>query len=291
MKILLGLLPALIWGFTPVWANRCGGKPIQQLVGTTYGAFLAAVLVMIIKRPPITMADFGWNALAGAAWSFGQLMWYSAFPVLGVAVTNPIASGIQLIGVNLVGVAFFGSWPSSTAKLLGGLAILLILGGVYLTSRTGKSRAIKDRRAFLKSLFWLLVGSGFGFVSCSTLPKIPKTSGWSAYPPQALGMALAAVVFALLINRHRIKSLLFGKITLKNIVTGVNSGTGTLCYLISLMINGVSTGFTLSQMAVVVSTFNGIVILHEHKTKRQMIYTLSGLALVVVGGIITGLLE
>ncbi|XIF19808.1 MAG: ribose uptake protein RbsU [Acetilactobacillus jinshanensis] len=58
-----------------------------------------------------------------------------------------------------------------------------------------------------------------------------------------------------------------------------------------MILNGVSTGFTLSQMTTVVATFVGLVILHEHKRGKSLVYTLSGVALVVIGGVMTGFIH
>ena len=39
MGFLIGLLPALFWGFTPVLVSKLGGKPINQQLGTSFGLF------------------------------------------------------------------------------------------------------------------------------------------------------------------------------------------------------------------------------------------------------------
>ena len=41
------------------------------------------------------------------------------------------------------------------------------------------------------------------------------------------------------------------------------------------------------QMNVIISTFGGILLLHETKTKREMIYTVVGIILIVIGSILT----
>ena len=53
--------------------------------------------------------------------------------------------------------------------------------------------------------------------------------------------------------------------------------------------NGIATGFTLSQMNVVLATLGSIYILGEKKTRKEMRHVLTGLALVVAGGIMIGL--
>ena len=53
--------------------------------------------------------------------------------------------------------------------------------------------------------------------------------------------------------------------------------------------NGVATGFTLSQMNVVIATLGSIFLLGEKKTRKEMRFVLAGLAMVVIGGIMIGL--
>lgn len=290
MNILIALLPAFFWGCTPLWTHICSGKPIQQLVGTTYGALVVGILIYLIKQPLMTPSIFWWSFLGGVGWSLGQLAQYRAFINLGVATTSPITAGIQLLGVNFIGVAFFGSWKSAIAKTIGGIAIVLIILGVFLTTRTGKKhQSIKNKKKFIKYVLELIIGTGIGYTACSTLPRIPDASGWSTFPGQTVGMIISAVLIALIFypRSHAVLS----KATFTNVLTGFNSGFGTLSYLISMILNGVSTGFTLSQMTIVVATFIGLVVLREHKSGKSLAYTLSGVALVVLGGVMTGFIH
>lgn len=52
--------------------------------------------------------------------------------------------------------------------------------------------------------------------------------------------------------------------------------------------NGVTDAFIYSQLSSILSTFGGILFLHEHKTHREMIYITIGLVLIVGGSIMTG---
>ncbi|MBW1605909.1 GRP family sugar transporter [Lactobacillus sp. Sy-1] len=294
MDILIGLIPALLWGITPLWVHFMGGKPIQQLLGTTYGALIVGILIWLVKKPNVTFEDFFWCFIGGACWSLGQLTQYNAFRKLGVSTTTPIVTGLQLVGVNIIGVLFFGSWESSVAKGIGFSAVILVVIGVVLTTRTGNGETGGNsisKREFTKSLIELIVGSGIGYTACSTFPKITGADGWTTFPPQSLGMFAGAIIFSLLIKDYRDQKPLFKKETFRNVLTGFNSGIGTAGYLISITLNGVSTGFTLSQMCVVVSTFGGLVILHEHKTGKSLLYTVSGVAMVLIGGIMTSFIR
>ncbi|MHA8138185.1 GRP family sugar transporter [Lactobacillaceae bacterium Scapto_B20] len=292
MDILIGLIPALLWGSTPVWVHFMGGNPINQLLGTTYGALIVGILIWLVKKPAITPTDFILCFIGGAGWSLGQLSQYNAFVKLGVATTTPIVTGLQLVVVNIIGVLFFGSWQSGLAKGIGFSAVLLVAIGVFLTTRSDNgSNSHIDKKTITTSLIQLIIGSGVGYAACSTLPKITGQSGWYTFPPQAIGMVSAAIVFSLVIKGYREQKPLLERHTLKNMFSGINSGIGTTGYLISITLNGVSTGFTLSQMCVVVSTFGGLVILREHKAGKALVFTLAGVALVLVGGIMTSLIR
>lgn len=45
MDILIGLIPAVSWGVLPLAVSKLGGKPINQILGTTLGALLVALIV------------------------------------------------------------------------------------------------------------------------------------------------------------------------------------------------------------------------------------------------------
>ena len=60
MYILFSLLPALFWGLLPLAVAKVGGRPIQQIIGTTVGTFLVASLVFLVQRPEIGQSIFGW---------------------------------------------------------------------------------------------------------------------------------------------------------------------------------------------------------------------------------------
>ncbi|XIF19888.1 MAG: ribose uptake protein RbsU [Acetilactobacillus jinshanensis] len=139
MGITLAIASAIIWGFTPVWTYICGGKPIQQLLGTTYGALVVGIVLYLIKRPAISTAGFWWCVLAGAGWSLGQFTQYTALKRLSTSTTVPIVAGSQLIIVDLAGVLFFGSWSSTAAKIIGFIAILIVIIGVMLSTQTGQT--------------------------------------------------------------------------------------------------------------------------------------------------------
>ena len=67
------------------------------------------------------------------------------------------------------------------------------------------------------------------------------------------------------------------------IISGFFFAFAALTYLISAQpnMNGLATGFILSQTSVVLATLTGIWFLHEKKTKKEMVVTLIGLAIII----------
>ncbi|MCT6859533.1 MAG: GRP family sugar transporter, partial [Apilactobacillus sp.] len=59
----------------------------------------------------------------------------------------------------------------------------------------------------------------------------------------------------------------------------------------SLKLNGVANAFPLTQMNVVVSTLGGLIILKENKNRKEIIFTVIGLIMIVVAAILIGHLE
>jgi glucose uptake protein/putative ribose uptake protein len=73
-------------------------------------------------------------------------------------------------------------------------------------------------------------------------------------------------------------------------IDGLIFASAALSILLSKAHNGVATGTSLSQTNIIIATLGGLFILKEHKPKRELSFTLIGLALVVTGGILIGLL-
>ncbi|KRM67716.1 GRP family sugar transporter [Apilactobacillus ozensis] len=284
MNILIGILPAFLWGIGPILATKLGGRPINQLVGTGYGQLIIGVVIYLFTRPTITFNDFIWAFIGGFAWSIAQLMQFTAFTKMNVSTAMPISTGLQLIEIPLAGVIFWGDWGTPTAKLFGFLSIaLLILGTCFTSFRDGS--VDRPKMDYKSGLFLLIVGS-FGYTACSVFPKIPDASGLVGLLPQTIGMGLGGVVLGLFMQSKDHESYLFTRATMRGLIIGLLGGLGTLAYLTSLNLNGVATSFPLTQMNVVVSTLGGLLILHERKNKRELLFTILGLAMIIIAAVV-----
>ncbi|MCC8193495.1 MAG: GRP family sugar transporter [Deltaproteobacteria bacterium] len=276
MSILIGLIPALAWGLLPIAVSRAGGKPSNQILGTTAGTFIAALAVFLYLRPETSGKVFLVSALSGAAWVAGQVGQYHAYAKIGVSRTMPISTGLQLVGTSLIGVLAFGEWGSSSAKPIGFAALAIVVLGVCLTSIQKRDR---DGTNDMPTIALLFV-TNFGYLAYSAIPDIVGERGTAIFFPQAAGMLGAAAAYTLF-GGHA--CALRERSSWKNVPSGFLFAVAALAYIVSAQRNGIATGFVLSQLSVVLSTILGIAFLKERKTPFELKATAVGLLLILGG--------
>lgn len=285
MSILIGLIPALAWGLLPISVSKIGGRPVNQILGTTMGTLLVAALVYMHFRPGMTAVSAALSALSGALWAVGQIGQYHAFTRIGVSGTMPVSAGLQLVGTALIGVLAFGEWPSPAARGIGFTALAAVVLGIVLTSlrdRSGSGDKPGGRPGAVdKTALLLLFFTNFGFLAYSALPDMVDAKGTAIFLPQAAGMAGAAVAYAVISGQT---PAFKEAVSWKNLLSGFLFSIAALFYILSAQLNGIATGFVLAQLSVFIATVAGIVILKERKTPFELKATAAGLALIVLGG-------
>ncbi|XIF20541.1 MAG: ribose transporter RbsU [Acetilactobacillus jinshanensis] len=226
---------------------------------------------------------------SGFGWGFGQTFLFQSFTHVGSSIAMPISTALQLIVTALWGVVALGNWPGWTHKLIGMVCLLVIILGATMTSwkEHKTSQGSKQLRAALVCVFIAVIGQWL----YSAAPQAAHvTSGTQAFLPQAIGMLLTAMVYALLqIKKH---NYFKDKISYVQIVSGFFFAFGSLTYLVSANahVNGLATAFVLSQASVILATLTGIYFLHQHKTPREMAITIIGLVLIVGATSVTAFL-
>ncbi len=284
MNYLFLFIPAIGWGLMPLFVAGVKKSNIyHQIVGSVLGAFLFGVVVTLIKRPAFNMTSFLLAMVAGAAWVVGQCGQYYSYSKIGVSETMPLSTGLQLIGVPLVGVLIFGEWASTQAKLFGFLGILSLVVGVAFTSLTDKGTAEGNKQNQTSTMI-ILALTTLGYITSSSIPKALKGDGVMIFLGQTIGMMIATFIYIVATKQLKV---LKEKESYQVIPAGVIFAIAALSYIISVQMNGVNLAFVMSQLCVVISTLGGIVFLHEQKTKKGYIYTAIGLVLIVAGAVLT----
>lgn len=280
MDILLALIPALCWGSIVLFNVKLGGGPYSQTLGTTIGALIFSLAIYLFVHPVVTPFIFLIGAVSGLFWALGQSNQLKSIALMGVSKTMPISTGMQLTATAIFGVIVFHEWSTLTTVLLGSAAIVLIIVGIVLSSLKGEKEDEKEGQ--LKKGIAILVVSTIGYLIYVVVIRLFDINSWSAIFPQAVGMVIGGVILTF---KHKP----FNKYAIRNIIPGLIWATGNLFLFISQPKVGVATSFTLSQMGIIISTFGGILLLGEKKTKKQLIGIIIGSILIILGAVLLGM--
>ena len=281
MDLLIALLPALFWGSVVLINVLVGGGPYNQIRGTTFGALIIGILLLLTGNTkfddPIVIIV---GLISGAFWALGQGYQLKSVSLIGVSKTMPISTGLQLVGTTLFSAIFLGEWSTGTQVILGLVAMILLVGGIALTSIKGKNEASESTKNFGKAIPILLI-STVGYVVYVVVAQIFGVDGMNALFVQSIGMAIGGLILS---AKHEttIRS------TVWNLIPGVIWGIGNLFMFYSQPKVGVATSFSFSQLLVIVSTLGGIFLLGERKDKRQMIGIWTGIILIVIAAFVLG---
>lgn len=286
VALLVGLGPLLGWGLFPTIASLYGGKPVNQIFGATVGTLIfAAVFALIQGRALPTGMDLVFSLISGAGWAFGQIITFKAFALIGSSKAMPITTAFQLLGASLWGVFALGDWPGVTNKIIGFTALLVILIGARMTvwKETQESQYSKNLK---RAVILLLIGE-IGYWAYSAAPQATDIGGMQAFLPQAMGMVIVAVIYALMNLKHQ--NAFTESVSWKQIISGFFFAFAALTYLISAQpdMNGLATGFVLSQTSVVLATLTGIYFLKQKKTPKELVITIIGLVLILAAATVT----
>ncbi|MDT2572269.1 GRP family sugar transporter [Enterococcus raffinosus] len=287
--ILIGLGPLLGWGLYPTIASKIGGRPVNQILGSTLGTLIFALIFAVVNGMGLpTGMDLVFSILSGVGWAIAQIITFQSFTLVGSSRAMPITTAFQLFGASLWGVFALGDWPGVGAKLLGGLALVLIILGAWMTVWTEEKT--QEKASILKKAVLLLAVGEIGYWAYSAAPQATSIDGMHAFLPQAIGMLLVALVYSVILSvKDKEKSALAEAVSYKHIFSGFFFAFAALTYLISAQpdMNGLATGFILSQTSVVLATLTGIWFLGQKKTKKEMTITIIGLVLILAAAAMT----
>lgn len=286
IALLIGLGPLLGWGLFPTIASKFGGRPVNQIFGATVGTLIFAIILAVVKGIGIPggMALI-FSIISGAGWAFGQIITFKAFGLVGSSRAMPITTAFQLLGASLWGVFALGNWPGIANKMIGFVALIVILVGARMTVWSEKSEQGYSQN-LRKAVVLLLIGE-IGYWVYSAAPQATDIGGLKAFLPQAIGMVIVAVIYALM-NMNK-GNAFKEAVSWKQIISGFFFAFAALTYLISAQpnMNGLATGFVLSQTSVVLATLTGIFFLNQKKTPKELMITIIGLVLILIAASVT----
>ena len=287
--LLIGLGPLLGWGLFPTIASKIGGRPVNQILGTSLGTLIFAAIFSMINGLAFPAGmDLFFSILSGVGWACAQIITFKCFTMIGSSRAMPVTTAFQLLGASLWGVFFLGNWPGATAKLLGAFALVLIMIGAKMTVWSETESA--ESAGIMKKAVLLLAVGEIGYWAYSAAPQATAIGGMHAFLPQAIGMVIVAVIYSAVVTiKGGETSPFIEAVSYKQIFSGFFFAFAALTYLISAQpdMNGLATGFILSQTSVVLATLTGIWFLGQKKTAKEMTVTIIGLVLILAAATIT----
>ncbi|KRN99249.1 sugar transport family protein [Companilactobacillus kimchiensis] len=266
----------------PLITGKIGGSPANQMFGIGAGATIVGLVSYLITQPSVSTLAFWFSVLCGALWTIGQIGQFISFKRIGVSGTVPLSTVFQLVGNSIIGMLIFGDWAGTQSKVIGIVALLIVIAGALLTSITdsvaGEKMEIKD------AIFLLCTTVGFWiYSSFPSMPIVKSESSTGVFLPEMLGILLGAVIYALFTDPKAFKQ----KEHYQNIIAGISWGIAAFAYIFSAKANGSTSAFIWTQLNVIISTFGGIFVLHEYKSGREMRFTVMGILLIIVGSVAT----
>ena len=288
VAILIGLGPLIGWGIYPTIASKFGGKPVNQILGSTIGTLIFAVVYNQIEHLGFPQGkDLLLAILSGIGWAVAQVITFYSFTLIGSSRAMPVTTAFQLLGASLWGVVALGDWPTMVDKVVGFVALAVIILGAWMTVWS-EHKTKEDSHSLRKAVIVLLIGE-IGYWAYSAAPQAASINGKQAFLPQAIGMVIVGVIYGIITLVRKQGNPFAQKVTYKQIISGFFFAFAALTYLISAQpnMNGLATGFILSQTSVVLATLTGIWFLGQKKTHREMAVTVGGLILIIAAAAIT----
>lgn len=270
--------------------------PNQQIktlyvVATNLGiATLVAVWQGAIAE--LNAVTFWLTVLGGMIWAVGGLCAFTGTDKLGIAKAFGIWAPLNIIVSLTWGAVLFHEFINISIRsiLLLVAAILTMLVGILLIIF---AKGTEDGGQEPGAL-WLgvagAVGAGTLWGSYFIPVKYSGVSPWAGAFPLAIGMAIGAMILALL-SRQSWK-LTASSDYVRACLTGALWSVGNYGALLLIDAIGAGKGFTISQISVVVSALIGIYWLREPPPEtRAARLTFIGCVLATIGGVVLGNLK
>lgn len=303
---------------------KFGGNSRQQTMGQILGGLIVGVLFAVFFGTNPSLTDNMVAFVSGLIMSTGILFQMKAYHNIGVSRVMPLTTGLQLLGFALVGVLGFGEWLGTPALPVGITGVVAITAGVLLTAWTEKQDTVSpvpvpviepgesgelgyapaDRTATVDTdsgsaptstqlragIIQTLLCTAF-YIAAPLPIRVFDVDPVTTFLPQSLGWVVMGILvtFPLVAGDRGAKDDRFSKYTLRAMIPGAMWALGVVVMQFSQATVGVAIGFSLSQMGVVISTFGGIWLLGETRTKREMQVITLGVVCLVIGALLLGL--
>lgn len=293
-SILIGLIPALGWGFQGIIMQKIGGTTANKQMGMVLTALVMSIVVALVDPIAWTPALIAAAAVNGIPWAIAQILQIKSFDYLGVSRAMPLTSGMQLILTSVIGAFYFNEWPQAWQMGVGFAGIALIIVGTVLTTYTEAGQETTSKSDIRKGVIITAISSAL-YVAYATAARFFNVDSFQILLPQALFMLAATIVISIIVSKRDSVDGVFGRVegvfglkSWQNMLTGVLWSVANIAVLFSNQVNGVAVGWTLANMNLIFATLGGLFILHEKKTPKELKFVIAGMIIIAAGGIAIG---
>lgn len=293
-SILIGLIPALGWGFQGIVMQKIGGTTANKQMGMVLTALVMSIFVALVDPIVWSPALIAAAAVNGIPWAIAQILQIKSFDYLGVSRAMPLTAGMQLILTSIIGAFYFGEWPQAWQMGVGFAGIALIIVGTVLTTYTEDGQETTSKEDIRKGVIITAISSVL-YVAYATAARFFNVDSFQILLPQALFMLAATIVISIVVSKRDSVDGVFGRVegvfglkSWQNMLTGVLWSVANIAVLFSNQVNGVAVGWTLANMNLIFATLGGLFILHEKKTPKELKFVIAGMIIIAAGGIAIG---
>ncbi|MFH0937473.1 MAG: GRP family sugar transporter [Candidatus Daviesbacteria bacterium] len=280
---LFALITILIFGSWAVPTKTLGQNPLVKTFWLTLGHLIVALAIFIFLLKDLQFQGLIYPFLAGILWAIGMSCGYISIKHLGITRALGIFVPLQIVISALWGLIFFREAAALNSEkliltifsvsLLSLAALFMVLSGKEKQVSIGNLK-IGVIAAIVLAFFH---GSFFVPLKASVLPY------HVTFLALSLGMVLTAIII-IAYNKLKIADSLvnIGKMTLSGLMLGVGNFTA----LLTIQYLGVSHGYPLTQLGIVINTLWGVFLFKEVKSLRSRLLIAIGVLAAIIGAVI-----
>ena len=260
--LITAIFAAIFWGSIVV-PLKIAKKPdvMWFQLALALGTLTGTIIIVPIAGLLYEINLYGFTS--GVFWATGNVLAIKSITKLGLARSTPIFVGISVMLSSTWGIIYFQETIMHLETTLIGLALLLI--GITIVSTTQK----QQNKQWPKQDIILAITAGLVLGTQFVPMKMIGISLETILFPMALGIATGATIIFLVIGRQ---------VEMKHLPHGLTSGwifaIGNYFGIFTIASLGLTVGFPITQIAVLVSILWGIIYfkeLPESRTKTKII--------------------
>jgi glucose uptake protein GlcU len=280
--IFFAILTVLLFGSWAVPTKTLKIPPKVQAFWLTVGHFLLSVFIFAFVIQSASINQLVGPFLAGALWALGITSGYIGIKHLGITRALGLWIPIVIITSAAWGLLFFGE-----AKTLGAEKVLQTIFSIFLLimaalaviwSSKGENKLGSVKTGIIASVtLGLIHGSFFIPLRTSDLPI------FVTFLPLTLGMIITTS-FIVWVRKLKIDYDLFS--TSRMILAGLILGGGNYTALLTIQHLGVTQGYPLTQLGIIVNTLWGAFLFREVTTRRAKVLIATSITIAIIGAIL-----